>query len=107
MMRTLEQVLAEVALSDTELRVWIEQQWVLPSQSDGGYLFDDADLARVQLICDLRRDLMVNDEAIPVVLSLLDQIHELRHTLAELNAAIKGASEAAQEEIAGRLSSDS
>jgi len=51
----------------------------------------------------LRLDLMVDEEAIPVVLSLLDQIHALRRALARLNAAIDRASPAVKAEIAELL----
>ena len=46
--------------------------------------FSDIDLARARLIADLRGDLGVNDEAIPVVLDLIDQIHGLRRLVREL-----------------------
>jgi chaperone modulatory protein CbpM len=38
-------------------------------------------MARAQLIQDLRRDLGVNDEAIPIILDLIDQVHGLRRLL--------------------------
>jgi chaperone modulatory protein CbpM len=46
--------------------------------------FSDIDLARAQLIGDLRSDLGVNDEAVPIVLDLIDQIHGLRRLVREL-----------------------
>ncbi len=45
----------------------------------------------------------VNDEAVPVVLQLLDQVYALRDTLAEFRAAIDAASPAAREEILSKL----
>ena len=104
MIRTLQQVLVEAKLSDGELTAWIEQRWVLPMQEEGVYIFDDADVARVHLICELRRDLQVNEDAIPVVLSLLDQIYGLRRTLSELNDAINDLPEDARAQIADHLS---
>jgi chaperone modulatory protein CbpM len=38
-------------------------------------------MARACLIRDLQRDLGVNEEAIPVILDLLDQLHGLRRVL--------------------------
>ena len=47
------------------------------------------DVARVRLIHDLRRDLDIGEDAMPVVLSLLDQVYELRGTLKSLLRALQ------------------
>jgi chaperone modulatory protein CbpM len=103
MMFTLQQVVSEVGVTETDLQLWIEQRWVLPHRREDSFVFDDVDLARARLIRELRVDLMVNEEAIPVVLSLLDQVHALRRTLTRVNSAIDGASPAAKAEIANLL----
>ena len=46
--------------------------------------FSEGDLARAKLIRDLIQDLGVNDEGVGVILNLLDQLHGLRRTLADL-----------------------
>ena len=38
----------------------------------------------MRLILELREDMAVNEEALPVVLSLLDQLYELRRRLREM-----------------------
>lgn len=83
-----EEVIAEFEVSRTELTLWIEQRWILPVEDEGSYFFDEADRARVKLIAELRRDLDVPDDTMPVVLKLLDQVYSLRRTLNELKAAI-------------------
>lgn len=103
MIRTFEELVAEIEIAPAELSAWIEQEWVLPTRQGGTHVFNEADIARVRLICDLRRDMAVNDEAVPVVLNLLDQIYALRDTLAELRGAIDAASPAAREEILAKL----
>ena len=85
----IETVLAEIGVSRTELVGWIEQRWVLPKEESGGYLFDEIDLARAKLIVELRHDFDVNDEAMPVILQLLDQVYSLRRALGELESAIE------------------
>ena len=100
MMLTFEQVVTEIGIDGTELRIWVEQRWVLPTRQEERLLFDEADMARVRLIRELRSDLLVNEEAMPVVLSLLDQIHGLRRALARLNGAIESASPTVRDEIA-------
>jgi chaperone modulatory protein CbpM len=89
MVASFQEILTEVRISDGELTAWIEQRWVLPVEDGGRYFFDEADVARVRLIAELRRDMEVNEEAMPVVLRLLDQVYNLRETLDDLNTAIK------------------
>ena len=84
-----EQVVAEVDVSGIELRRWISERWLLPTEQDGRFAFDDVDLARARLIVELRQDLSVNDEAVPVILQLLDQVYELRRALGDLHQAIE------------------
>ncbi len=65
-------------VQEAELRQWIDQSWVRPGGSPAEPVFHEVDVARVRLIVELRRDLGVNDEAVPVVLSLLDQLYRER-----------------------------
>ncbi len=84
-----ETVANEIGTDAAELAAWIKQGWVLPVEEKDRFLFDEADVARVRLIAELRRDLGVNDEAVPVVLRLLDQVYALRKALGDLNGAIQ------------------
>ncbi len=70
------------------LRAWIEQGLLQPADSADGYRFDDADAARVALICDLHHGMGVHAETLPVVLSLIDQLHSTRHSLRALATAV-------------------
>lgn len=88
MVATFKQVIAQVEIADDELNAWIEQRWILPVEEDGRFFFDEADVARVRLVAELHRDLGVNEEAMPVVLGLLDQVYGLRRTLNALHDAI-------------------
>ena len=103
MVWTIKQVVAEMEVSEREVNWWVEQRWVLPGEEEGEVLFDEVDRARMQLIVELRRDLEVNDEAIPVVLRLLDQVYALRRTLDELREGILGLSEDARAELEASL----
>lgn len=99
-----EDVLAELDIGASELNFWIEQHWVLPVQNQGSFFFDEADVARVRLITELRNDMGVNDDAIPVVLRLLDQIYSLRRALSDLNEAILELPQDAQDQLREQLS---
>jgi len=71
-------------LAETELVAWVERRWVRPSLEGNELVFHDIDIARVRLIHDLRRDMAVPEETLPLVLSLLDQVHTLHGTLAAI-----------------------
>ncbi len=99
MLLTLEEVEVRTELQRTEIFHFIQQTWILPVQEDGLYFFDEADVARVHLIVELRNDMAVNDEAIPIILQLLDQVHSLRHAVEELQGGIAALSESARAEL--------
>ncbi len=71
-------VAAFANLHESELRIWIERGWVRPEPEGPEFFFHEVDLARVRLIRDLRFGMDLRDDAIPLVLSLLDQVYELR-----------------------------
>ncbi len=72
-----------------ELTAWIEAGWVQPERTGEVWVFHEIDVARVRLIYDLRRELETPAETVPVVLSLLDQVYDLRCTLNAVMAALK------------------
>jgi chaperone modulatory protein CbpM len=78
-------------LQRPDLERWISNQWVRPDQQDGDYAFREIDVARVRLIRELRDEMQVNEDALPVVLSLLDQLYDQRRRMRDLNAALMGA----------------
>lgn len=71
-----------------ELRLWVREGWIRPAQGEEGPLFDDLDIARIRLVCDLRKEISLGPDAVPVVLSLLDQVHGLRRQLRGLADAV-------------------
>lgn len=72
-----------------ELADWIERRWVQPEASaDDTWLFHDVDVARVRLIYDLRRAFETPAETVPLILSLLDQVYDLRCTVKSLTQAL-------------------
>jgi chaperone modulatory protein CbpM len=97
---TLEQVVAEIGVDRAAVTSWVEQRWVLPETEGSVWQFDDMDLARLRLIAELTQELEIGNEAIPVVLNLLDQIYQLRDKLSVLEHAIESASPECRAEIA-------
>lgn len=71
-------------LQRADLERWIANGWVRPDGAAGGYVFREVDVARARLIRDLRDEMDVNEAALPVVLSLLDQLYDLRRRMRDL-----------------------
>lgn len=75
-------------LDHGELRRWIENGWILPEQRDETWIFHEVDVARVELIFEIRHEFAVDEEAMPVVLGLLDQVYSLRRQLRRMCDAL-------------------
>jgi chaperone modulatory protein CbpM len=91
-------------LETVELAAWIERRWVEPEPGpDGGWIFQAIDVARVQLIHDLRRDMAVAEDTVPLILSLLDQIYELRAQLKSVTRAVETLPEPVRAQILAAL----
>jgi chaperone modulatory protein CbpM len=103
-MITFEAVIRTVGgVRATELRAWIEEGWVRPESQRGMLIFHEIDIARVRLIHDLRRDLAIGDDALPVVLNLLDQLYAMRRRLRAVNEAIAAQPPALRRTLRGVL----
>ena len=89
MMISKQEFLIRAHLERETLEMWIREEWIIPGQSAGQLTFSDADIARAQLIRDLRNDLGVNDEGVGVILNLVDQVHGLRRVLTEVLRSVR------------------
>ncbi len=68
---------------------YISREWLRPIASDEeGWLFEEIDIARLELVCHLMQDISVNDEGMEIVLSLLDQLYGTRTHVETLKQAI-------------------
>jgi len=90
-------------LDRRELIQWVENRWVLPEQSGNTWLFHEVDVARVELIQEIRHEFAVDDEALPIVLDLLDQVYGLRRQLRRLCDALAAQPEEVQQAIRSAL----
>jgi chaperone modulatory protein CbpM len=70
------------------LEAWIEAGWLAPQRNGDGAQYSEVDLARAHLIEDLK-DLGINDEGVPVILDLVDQLHGLRRVVRELLSTVR------------------
>lgn len=93
-------------LQRTTLLVWIERGWVSPQRTRSGYRFREIDVARVRLIYEFTTELELDDEAMDVVLPLIDQVHGLRHQLRCLADAVNSQPTDVRKAIAETLKND-
>ena len=78
-------------LQPGEVERWIGNAWLRAEGPPGQYRFRAIDVARVRLIRELRQDLGIDDDALPVVLSLVDQLYAARRQMQKLRRAVEQA----------------
>ena len=98
-----EQVLVQCRIEHGVLETWIAREWVLPVRENDAWLFSDADVARIEMICDLTREMALNEDAIEVVLPLIDQVYGLRASLRRIADAIGGLPEPVRAQLRAEL----
>lgn len=76
-------------LTLSDLRLWVRRGWLRPVESEMGPVFDELDIARIRLLCDLRKDMRLPNDTLPVVLNLIDRLHQTRRELQALTKAIE------------------
>ncbi|MCB1365058.1 MAG: hypothetical protein KDK02_13115 [Rhodobacteraceae bacterium] len=94
-----ELVAAVPRLTRTRLLAFVEAELIVPVRSDRGPVYRQIDRARAELACDLAEDFDLHEDALGMVLSLLDQLHGVR---AELRAVL-GALESERPEVRQRI----
>ena len=99
----LEDVLARSGASRAELESWIAMCWVRPLRGEEGWLFSETDIARIEMICDLSHDLGIDEEAMEVILPLIDQVYALRRSLRALADAVMALPEEARRTVLDHL----
>jgi chaperone modulatory protein CbpM len=85
------------------LLTWIEEGIIAPHRDEQGYLFDRLDESRVALACDLHYRMGLEHASLPVILSLIDQLHDARHHLRTLTRAVAEQPDTVRQEINRRM----
>ena len=106
MIRETELIAQFTYLEREVLLTWIEEGVVAPRRDEEGYLFDRVDESRVALACDLHYRMGLDHASLPVILSLIDQLHDARHHLRTLTRAVAEQPAAIQQEITRRMTND-
>lgn len=106
MIRETELIAQFTVLERRVLTAWIEEGVIAPERDDEGYLFDPVDESRVALACDLHYRMGLEHASLPIILSLIDQLHDARHHLRALTRAVAEQSEPVRQEITRRVRND-
>jgi chaperone modulatory protein CbpM len=89
------------SLDRSQIADWVARGWVRAEGSGpADWAFADIDVARLQLLRELSVDLALDEDAIPVVLSLLDQVYSLRRAL---RTAMDVVAESADNQLRARI----
>lgn len=88
-MKRFEELIVELSpLSEEDLHRWIDDAWVRPTLDSNTYFFSDVDVARVRMICDIHYSYSVEEETMPLILSLIDQLYATRRSVRQLTDAV-------------------
>lgn len=86
---TEDMVLREIRrLTRRDLRRWVHEGWVRPRTGETGPVFDEIDVARLRLLCDLRKEMALPPDTLPTVLALIDRLHATRREMRLLLEAL-------------------
>ena len=83
-----EVVITVARLTRVQLVRFVESDFIKPQRQNDGYVFSAIDIARLELLCDLSEDLGLDETAIGIVISLIDQLHAARQDLAAIAQVI-------------------
>ena len=103
-MITFDSIKLEIlGLDAEELARWIGAELVRADGPPGAWRFEEIDVARIRLILELRHELEVEERSLPIVLSLMDQLYDLRRRMARLNEALAEVPAEVRLKLLGRL----
>lgn len=84
-----EVIMTVTRLTRKQLGRYVEADLVRPQSAEDGILFRKVDIARLELLCDLAQDLDLDEGAVGIVISLVDQLHGARREVVMLTEMIQ------------------
>ena len=90
-------------LTHSRLDMLVSAALVAPLQTDAGRLYRPVDLARLALLCDLAEQFDLTEDALAIVMSLVDALHTARFNLHCVAAALAAEPAKVQERVAKRF----
>ncbi len=70
-------------VSPETIHYYIDEEWITPADQDL-LILDEEDIARIDLIEDLKENFDVNDESLSIILHLIDRINLLQLRLKKM-----------------------
>ncbi len=83
-----ETIAAVHRLTRTRLSAFVSAEAIRPVRGPVGACYTRVDIARLELLCDLTEGFELEDDALGLVVALVDQLHAARADLAALMRAI-------------------
>lgn len=99
-----EQVIEKVStLTPERLSRFEHLQIVTPVLTSDGPRYHTVDLRRITLLCELTDDFEVNEDALVIIMSLLDQLHGAHSRIDQILAAIRSEPSDIKQRLSQRL----
>lgn len=74
--RRIEEASIDCGVPRENILRYMKENWIIPVNPIDAF-FDEEDIARIKLIWELDTVFGVNDEAMPIILHLIDQINRI------------------------------
>jgi chaperone modulatory protein CbpM len=85
-----EQAIAAVArLTRIQLVSFVEAEIIVPVMTEDGPNYRKIDIMRLELLCELSEQFELQDDALSMVMSLIDQLHGVRAELRSVLNAVE------------------
>lgn len=98
-----EAIAAVARLTRPQLSAFIKAEIVVPLQTETGPAFRQIDLVRMELLCELSEEFSLDEDALGIVISLIDQLHAVRGELHRVLQAVEAEPEDVRRRIAEAL----
>ncbi|MFO1082897.1 MAG: chaperone modulator CbpM [Reyranellaceae bacterium] len=105
-MTTLDELLrGHARLTTVRIETWVRRGLLRPTGGHDEWQFEAVDVARAELLAELRDVLGFEEDSLETVVDLLDQVHTLRRQLDALGRAIAAQPPSVREQLAAILQS--
>jgi chaperone modulatory protein CbpM len=98
-----ETIAAIATLTRPRLMSFLQAEVVVPVQTDHGPMFRQIDIVRLELLCDLSDQFDLQEDALGVVMSLIDQLHGVRAELQAVMQAVQNEPKDVRERVAAAV----
>jgi chaperone modulatory protein CbpM len=98
-----ETIAAVSRLTSNQLSMFVSAQIIRPLHTETGPVYRRVDLARLELLCDLCEDFDLEIDALCMVITLVDRLHDTRSQLRAVLEAVRAQPEDVHQRIAAAI----